>query len=151
MAGTIKPTVLPGTALLILIGDGASPEVFAQPCGLTSNKVSIKAATNSTVVPWCDAPAAAAWESKDVNSLSMSASGSGVMAKESFDIWNDWALSGEPKNAQIKIDDNKGNYLGYYSGTFVLSSFDLTGTRGEKITVDVSLDNDDIVVWVPAP
>lgn len=151
MVGTIKPTVLPGTALLILVGDGGSPEVFAQPCGLTSNKASIKASTNSTVIPFCDDPSAAAWESKDVNSLSMSVSGSGVMAVESFDIWNDWALSGLAKDVQIKIDDGKGEYLGYYSGSFILSSFDLTGTRGQKVTIDASLDNDDIVVWVPAP
>lgn len=150
MAGTIKPTVLPGTALLILIGDGGTPEVFAQPCGLTSNKASIKASANSTVVPFCDDPAAAAWDVKDINSLSMNVSGSGVMATESFDVWNNWALSGVAKNAQIKIDDGKGHYLGYYSGSFVLASFDLTGTRGQKVLIDAALDNNDIVTWVPA-
>jgi len=151
MAGTVKPTVLPGTSLLILVGDGASPEVFAQPCGLTNNKVSVKAAANSTVVPFCDDPAAAAWDTKDVTSLSLSATGAGVMAVESFSVWNDWALNGTTRNVQIKIDDGKGNFLGYYSGSFILTAFNLTGTRGQKVTVDIALDNDDIVTWVPAP
>lgn len=147
MAGTVKPTVIPGTSLLILVGDGASPEVFAQPCGLTSNAFSLTAATGSTVIPFCDDVEAAAFDSKTVTSLSAQATGSGVMAVESFDTWNDWFLSGNAKNAQIKLNNAA---LGQYEGSWVLSSFKLTGTRGQKVTVDITLDNADIVTWVPA-
>lgn len=149
MTGTVKPTVLPGTALMILVGDGGSPEVFATPCGLTNNSFSLTAATSSTVIPFCDDPAAPAWESKDVSSLASQFSGSGVMATESFDTWNDWFLAAEGKNIQVKIDDGKGHFLGHYEGSYILSSFKLTGTRGQKITVDVTVDNDGIVTWVP--
>lgn len=148
MVGTVKPTVLPGTALLILVGDGGSPEVFATPCGLTNNTFSLTASTNSTIIPFCDDPEAAAWESKDISSLAAQVSGTGVMATESFSEWNDWFLSGTSRNAQIKIDDGLGHFLGHYEGKFVLSTFKLTGARGQKITIDVTLDNDDIVTWV---
>lgn len=144
----MKPTVLPGTALLILVGNGGSPEVFATPCGLTNKSFNLTASTSSTVIPFCDDPAAAAWESKDISSLTAQCSGSGVMATESFQVWNDWFLGGEPLDVQIKIDDGRGHFLGHYEGAFILSSFKLTGTRGQKITVDVTLDNDDIVAWV---
>lgn len=150
MTGTVKPTVLPGTALMILVGDGGSPEVFATPCGLTNNNFSLTASTSSTVIPFCDDPAAAAWESKDISSLAAQVSGSGVMATESFPDWNDWFLGGISRNAQIKIDDGKGHFVGHYEGAFILSSFKLTGTRGQKVTIDVTLDNDDIVTWVPS-
>src|ERR1700744_4113347 len=116
MAGTIKPTVIAGTKLLILVGDGASPEVFAQPCGLTNNTFSLTSATGSTVIPFCDDPEAAAWDSKEVTSLSAQVTGSGVMAVESFEIWNNWFLSGSLKNAQVKIDDPG---LGIYQGPWV--------------------------------
>ena len=46
-----QPTVLAGTKLLILVGDGGSPEVFAQPCGLTTRGITFTASTNSTLIP----------------------------------------------------------------------------------------------------
>lgn len=144
MAGTVKPTVISGTALLILVGDGASPEVFTAPCGLTSNTFSLTSATGSTVIPFCDDPEAAAWDSKEVTSLSAQVTGSGVMAVESFALWNDWFLGGVAKNAQVKLD-NPG--LGMYEGPWTLSSFKLTGTRGQKVTVDITLDNADIITY----
>lgn len=147
MAGTVKPTVIPGTSLLILVGDGADPEVFTAPCGLTSNTFSLTAATGSTVIPFCDDPEAAAWDSKTVTSLSAQVTGSGVMAVESFDVWNNWFLDGAAKNAQVKLDNAA---LGHYEGPWCLSSFKLTGTRGQKVTVDITLDNSDIISWVAA-
>lgn len=145
MAGTVKPTVIAGTKLLILVGDGASPEVFSQPCGLTNTTFSLTSATGSTVVPFCDDPEAAAWDTKEVTSLSAQVTGTGVMAVESFDTWNNWFLSGEAKNAHIKLDNAS---LGSYEGPWVLASFKLTGTRGQKVTVDITLDNADIITYV---
>jgi hypothetical protein len=147
MAGTVKPTVIDGTKLLILVGDGGSPEVFTTPCGLTSNTFSLTAATGSTVIPFCDDPSAAAFDAKTVTSLSAQVTGSGVMAVESFAVWNNWFLSGQAKNAQIKLDNAA---LGSYQGPWVLSSFKLVGTRGQKVTVDVTIDNSDIISFVPA-
>ena len=59
-----KPTVLPGTKLLLLLGDGASPETFAEPCGLTTKSFDLAASTNTTVLPDCTDPEAAAWEAR---------------------------------------------------------------------------------------
>lgn len=142
-----QPTVLPGTKLLILVGDGASPEVFAQPCGLTTTGFTMSASTNSTLIPDCDNPEAPAWEAKDINALSGQATGSGVMAVESFDLWNDWFMSALAKNCQIKLDNAA---LGSWTGSFVLSSLKYTGSRGNKVTVDVTIENTGAVVWVPA-
>jgi len=146
MAGTVKPTVIAGTKLLILVGDGGSPEVFTAPCGLTNTTFTLTGATGSTVVPFCDDPEAAAWDTKEVTSLSAQVTGTGVMAVESFTLWNNWFLSGVAKNAHVKLD-NPG--LGSYEGPWVLGNFKLTGTRGQKVTVDVTLDNADIITYVP--
>ena len=142
-----QPTVLPGTKLLILVGDGNSPEVFAQPCGLTTTGIDFKASTNTTLIPDCDDPEAPAWEAKDVNGLSATVTGTGVMAVESFDLWNDWFQSAESKNLQIKLDNAS---LGYWAGEFILSDLKYSGTRGEKVTIDVTIDNTGAVPWVPA-
>ena len=79
-----QPTVIAGTKLLLLVGNGAGPEVFAEPCGLTTKSFDLSASTNTTVLPDCDDPESPAWESIDINAFSASVSGSGVMATQSF-------------------------------------------------------------------
>jgi len=139
-----QPTVIVGTKLLILVGDGGTPEVFSQPCGLTTRAFDLAATTNTTLIPDCDDPEAPAWEAKDVNALSAQISGNGVMAVESFDTWNDWFLSASSKHIQIKLDDPA---LGYWSGSFILTSLKYGGERGKKVTIDVTMVNDGTVIW----
>ncbi len=139
-----QPTVLSGTKLLILIGDGNSPETFSQPCGLTTRNFNLKASTNSTLIPDCDNPEAPAWEAKDVNALSADVSGEGVMAVESFDLWDDWFLSAEPKNVRIELNDPA---LGYWEGSFILTDLRYGGTRGQKVTLGITMANDGALAW----
>ncbi|MFC0243674.1 phage tail tube protein [Rhodopseudomonas telluris] len=141
-----QPTVLKGTQLLLKVGDGASPEVFAEPCGLTTKSFDRSAATSTNLIPDCADPEAPAWESTDVSALSCTFSGSGLMARESFDIWNDWFESAEGKNMQIWLGT-----MGHFNGNFVLTSFKLSGQRGNKVQVEVAAKADGAVAWVEAP
>jgi predicted secreted protein len=140
-----QPTVLPGTKLFILVGNGATPEVFDNPCGLTTNGIDFTASTGNTLIPDCADPEAAAWEAKDINALSAQVTGTGVMAIESFSVWNGWFQSGQLKNCQVKLDDPA---LGYWAGAFVLTSLKYGGTRGQKVTLDITLANSGAVPWV---
>jgi predicted secreted protein len=142
-----QPTVIPGTKLYVLLGNGATPEVFDNPCGLTTSGFEMAASTNTTLIPDCDDPEAPAWEAKDINALSAQFTGSGVMAVESFDVWKNWFQSAAIKNIQVKLD-NPG--LGYWQGQFILSALAYGGTRGQKVTIDVTLVNSGAVVWIDA-
>lgn len=142
-----SPTVIAGTKLLLLVGNGASPEVFAEPCGLTTKSFDLSASTNTNLIPDCDDPEAPAWESTDINGLSATMTGTGVMSTEAFASWNEWFLSAQGKNMQIKLDHAS---LGHYTGSFKLTSFKLAGTRGNKVTVDLSAKSDGEVAWVDA-
>lgn len=141
-----QPTVFAGTKLLLKVGNGATPEVFAEPCGLTTKSFDRTAATNTNLVPDCDNPEAPAWESTDVSSLSCSLSGSGLLARESFDTWNEWFESAEGRNMQIWLGS-----LGYFTGSFKLTGFKLSGQRGNKIQAEISAKADGVVTWVDAP
>jgi predicted secreted protein len=143
-----KPVTLPFSKLLILVGDGASPEVFASPCGLTSKGFDLTATSNGIEVPDCDDPDAPAWTDRVVKALSGTVSGSGILATESFEIWQDWALGGLPKNVRIKLDYPG---LGYYSGSFILSKFGLKAALGDKVQVDVTLDSDGEITFTTVP
>jgi len=142
-----QPTVIVGTKLLILVGDGATPEVFSQPCGLTTRNFDLAASTNSTLIPDCDDPEAPAWEAKDVNALSATISGSGVMAIAAFPTWKNWFMNAQSKNIQIKLDDPA---LGYWQGSFIMSAAKFSGVRGQKVNIDCTMVNDGAITWVDA-
>lgn len=141
-----KPTTLPFSKLLILIGNGASPEVFAAPCGLTSKSFDISVSSNGIEVPDCTDEDAPAWTERVVKALSAGVSGSGILATESFETWQDWALGGTNKNVKIKLDTPS---LGYYEGSFILSKLSIKASLGDKVQVDVSLDSDGEVTFTP--
>jgi len=151
------PTVIPGTKLLILIGAGGdspqgSPDVFTEPCGLTTKNFDLNAATNTTLIPDCQNPDLPAWEAKDVNSLSAEVTGTGVMAVESFHTWLDWFLGATERSARIQLVSPASLplSLGYFQGSFILSKLTYGGVRGQKVTIDVTLSNNGALVFVPA-
>jgi hypothetical protein len=150
------PTVIPGTKLLVLVGSGGdspgSPDQFSEPCGLTTKNFTLAASTNTTLIPDCIDPSLPAWEAKDVNALSAEVTGTGVMAVESFHIWADWFLGATERNARITLvsPTTLPLSLGYFQGSFILSSLKYGGVRGTKVTLDVTLVNNGAVFFVAA-
>ncbi|MFG1341884.1 phage tail tube protein [Xanthobacter autotrophicus] len=135
-----KPTTFRGTSLLIKLGDGGSPEAFDFPCGLTTNGLNRSAETNDTTVPDCDDPDAPAWTEREVLTLAWEASGSGVLAAESVAIWDAWHASGLPKNVQIDV--GVAGTGRRYTGRGLLTSYNTTAERGQKVIVEVTISGD---------
>lgn len=135
-----KPTTFRGTSLLIKIGNGADPEVFAFPCGLTTNGLNRSAETNDVSVPDCADPDAPAWTEREVSTMSWEASGSGVLASESVSIWDAWHASGLPRNVQVDV--GAAGTGRRYTGQALLTSYNITGERGSKVQVEVTLSGD---------
>lgn len=131
-----QATTLKFSQFLIQIGNGASPEVFASPCGLNSRGFSRTAATSDTNVPDCDNPDAPSWLDRDIVSLSAALSGAGVVADEDFDAWNDWWESGLSKNIKIALGTRS------WVGPAKLTKLNITGARGKRVEFDVSIDSD---------
>jgi hypothetical protein len=150
------PTVIAGTKLLILVGAGGdspgSPDVFGEPCGLTTKNFALTASTNTTLIPDCANPDLPAWEAKDVNSLAAEVTGSGVMAVESFHTWLDWFLGAQERACRIQLvsPTSLPLSLGYFQGSFILSALTYGGVRGQKTTIDVTLSNNGALTFVAA-
>lgn len=134
-----KPTTTSGTNLLILVGNQATPEVFAEPCGLNTKGFNGQADTGESVVPDCEDPDAPAWKERTTTALSRDVSGSGVLAKESLATWNTWFESGLARNVKIQIAG-----VGWitWAGSYLLTGFNITGERGTKLQVEVTLTSD---------
>ena len=135
-----KPTTFRGTSLLIKIGNGADPEIFAFPCGLTTNSLSRSAETNEVTVPDCADPDAPAWTEREVSTMSWEASGEGILANESVSIWDAWHASGLAKNVQIDVGSVGAGRR--YTGSALLTGYEMTGERGSKVTVSVTITGD---------
>lgn len=135
-----KPTTFRGTSLLIKIGDGGSPETFDFPCGLTSTGLNRSAETNDVSVPDCEDPDAPAWTEREVSTMAWEASGSGILAAESVPIWDDWHASGLPKNVQVDVGTAGTGRR--YVGRALLTAYNITGERGSKVQVEVTLSGD---------
>jgi predicted secreted protein len=131
-----QASTLKFSQFLIQLGNGASPEVFAAPCGLNSRGFSRTAATNDTNVPDCDDPDQPSWLERDVVSLSGSLSGSGVVADEDFDTWDTWFNAGSSVNVKITLGAR------IWLGPCKLTKLNVTGTRGKRVEFDVTVESD---------
>lgn len=135
-------TARPGK-MRILLGDGGSPETFSAPCGLTSRSFSPTKNFGESTVPDCDDPDAPYWIGRDVQSMSASVSGEGVLAAEAAETWMDATFSTESVNVQIEIEFTTGVWS--FSGAFHVTA-SITANQGEKVSVSVSMESDGAVV-----
>ena len=138
-----QATTYPFSKFMVKIGDGAEPEVFTDPCGLTSKGFTRTANLNDTNIPDCDDPDAPAWLGRDVVSYQASIAGSGVVAQESFETWEDWWNAGETRNVRIEL----GTPVEYaWTMPAKLQEFVINAERGNKAEMTVTLVSDGAVV-----
>lgn len=127
---------------LILIGQENSPESFGDPCGLTSRGFQRTANMNDTNIPDCADPDAPTWLGRDVISYQASLSGAGVVASESFGTWEGWWESGDYRNCRIELDTHA------WEGHFRISEFNITGERGQRVNMNITLVSDGVITKV---
>lgn len=146
-----KPTTKKFGDFRIFIGDGNSPEAFAEPCGFTSKALDIDASASTTVTPDCDSPDDPSWEEAAVTALSGTVNGTGVMASESYATWRNWMLSGAEKNVRIQP---MGSAAGYYYGSAIMLKLGHSvaiGTDGNRVQATVNIRNAGEWLWNEGP
>lgn len=145
-----KPTTMKGSHLLIMLGDGQSPETFAAPCGLTSKGLNMDATTNDFNVPDCADPDAPQWTERIVSALSAAVPGNGIVSLADYADWRDWFLSGLERNIQVSLNESLALGGGHYSMSAVLTQFNTTGNDGELATLEVQIQSNGPVTWTDA-
>lgn len=141
-----------GTSLLVQIGNGATPEVFAHDCLINTERgIQFQSETNRQVIPDCDTPDAPAWSVVNKDSFSATITGSGMLNTPSIKEWADWFASDDAKNVRVLLNGvTLANGGGHWAGSYKLTGWEVTGTRNEKATVSVTLESDGVVTWVDA-
>lgn len=135
---------------LLMLGDGESPEEFAAPCGFTSLNLTVNIETNSTNVPDCDDPDLPAWLESDEVSKQMVVGGTGVIDRDSLQIWRAWLLAGGEKNVRWFTTGTAAEGGGYWEAPGILSTYEETGERGQRWELSVDITLNGAPEWVPA-
>ena len=145
-----RPTTILGSKFLIQLGDGAGSESFVAPCALTAKGINFSAESNDFNVPDCDDEDAAVWTERVVSALSAGVTGSGTLATESLDLWEDWFLSAAAKNIRVKIDKPLASGGRHYAMSAILTQFNISANTGELATIEIEIASNGEVVSVPA-
>lgn len=133
-------TARPGR-FVISLGDGGTPEAFVAPCGFTSKSFTWSRNLAEVTIPDCDDPDAPFWQSRDVESLSCSVSGEGVLAAEAVPTWLAVLNSLDAVNVQIEITFTNGSIL-LIEGAMQMESLELGAQQGQRVSINVSMQSD---------
>lgn len=139
-------TTLSFSKMRILLGDGASPEVFTAPCGLNTRALRRTKNTNEIDVPDCSDEDAAAWVAREVRSLDWTVTGEGVLAVEALEAWEAFFVGTDSRNLQIIIEAGGSPGTITMDGRGHLSSLEYTANRGEKVGVSIEIVADGALV-----
>jgi predicted secreted protein len=126
----------------VLLGDGASNEVFTAPCGFNARALNRSKTTNEVDIPDCADEDAPAWVGREVRSLDWTVTGEGLLVAESVESWNDFFDSTLSRNVRVEIEFPSPVGTITYNGAAHLTTYEITGTRGEKVTANIELSGD---------
>lgn len=122
--------------LLITLGNGADPEVFAHPCGANTRSVTFTNNLGEETTLDCTDPlgqpaAIQRWMESQDTSLSIA----GRVARESWETWRSWADSASyeesVRNIRIEVDNSADDGGGYWALPAILQSFEFS-TEGKS-------------------
>jgi hypothetical protein len=138
-----KATTFKFGQFLILIGNGASPEVFSEPCGANSRGFNRTNNMTETETPDCADPDAAAWLERDVKSKTAELPIAGVVASESLDTYDAWYEDGVSKHVRVEMGTR------VWAGYAKLANLNIQGERGGRVNFTASLVSDGPFERVP--
>ncbi len=145
-----QATTIRGPSLLILIGDGADPEVFSHPCTINAARgLSLTANTNDTNVPDCDDPEAIPWLLREKTSKQGTVTGAGALHAADQDVFFAWLASDSPRNVRVVTNIAAGSGGRTYSGLFHCTQFDVTGDFGQVVQANITLVSNGAVTQEP--
>lgn len=141
-----KPITAKFGSFFVRLSNGAVPAVFTAPCGFTSKSFTRGKNFGEVNVPDCDDPDAPAWVERDVQSMTASISGEGVMAKSAVPIWETALASTDSIETEVEIVWPDGA-SDIYTGKFHVESFEVGATLGERVNVTVSMQSDGPITY----
>lgn len=125
--------VVDGELILVQIGDGADPEVFAHDCLInTSRSISLTANVSEQTVPNCANPSEPDKVVRRVDSVDSAISGEGKLHSSSTLAW--MQRVGQTVNIRAR---QAGVWR--VAGSYIVQAFEVTGQNRQYATASVNL------------
>jgi len=136
-----------GRALLVKIGDAATPEVFSNLCGLNSKSLTINNSSIDVTTPDCTTPEGALFTATLAGLKNVSVSGDGFFEDSTAEArMNTVAMAADNSvNMEIVVPD-----FGTYAGAFRISSLEFGGETEGGVTYSISLESNGAVTFTAA-
>jgi len=130
-----------GKFRVMLSTDGVT---YAAPCGFTSKSLSLSKSLSEVSIPDCLDPDAPMTIARDIESISASISGDGVLAAESVLTWIDAYEDTGSTYVKVEIEFSTGTIT--WTGLMHLESIELGAEQGGRATISVSMQSDGALV-----
>lgn len=112
-----------GRLLLVKIGNGASPEVFTNVCGIQTRSFNLSATEVDTTIPDCEDPGAVVQRTAEPGIVNRTFTGSGkFVSGATAAILTGHVNAATTFNAQVVVPG-----LGEYEGRWFVSEFEFSG------------------------
>ncbi len=112
-----------GRTLLIKIGDGNSPEIFSNLCGIKTRSFTLSSDRVDTTVPNCANPGAKVVQTSRPGVQAVSFTGAGkVIVGANTSAFMAYVRDNEPFSAQVVVPGD-----GTYEAQWVVTNFELSG------------------------
>ena len=136
-----------GRALLVKIGDAASPEVFSNLCGLNSKSLTINNSSIDVTTPDCTSPEGALFTETLGGLKNVAVSGDGFFEDSTAEArMNTVAMAADNSvNMEVVVPD-----FGTYAGAFRISSLEFGGETEGGVTYSISLESNGAVTFTAA-
>ncbi|MEZ2132468.1 MULTISPECIES: phage tail tube protein [unclassified Sinorhizobium] len=126
--------------LLDLAGTGT----YTAPCGFTSKSLTLGKSLSEVSIPDCDEEDAPIVLGRDVESITSSISGEGVLAASAVETWLDAYESVNSVAVKIEIEFSTGTVT--WTGKFHVESLEIGAEQGGRVTLNVSMQSDGALV-----
>lgn len=126
--------------LVLEISDDGS--TWTRICGLIDVEITRTSNVDTAEVPDCDDESLPLSLEKQVRSVEISASGTGVWAQQSHEEMMDWWYSSAAKHCRIGNLNAAVGDTEYETGMALLTNLSNARTKGQKVSAQVSIEFD---------
>lgn len=135
-------TSIKGTQLQIRVDNGltGTNQAYAHPCMINAARgLDLTSNGQDENIPDCADPDALAWTTHTKATLGGQISGAGMLDATNYSTFYSWFITDTGKT--VKVDLN-GTVGGVVTGSFKLTQLAITGDRGKRVEVNLTMKSD---------